>query len=236
MKKKSSFVPTTASTPPTHTALKRRLRLLSATDAVISVTWLNVKKGTVAYQRVLAIRNELTELGSMLDLLNKQQVAIMGKPLGNDKEILDWASQAVSHAQLVKQFQERHNILNATIAKYAFLPALAYDLGTGVWCQSFIPRRHVQPINIPDQMITVRVSEAVVVAALSRLASQRELNRVRLCDQCHESWLLSERTIDRFCSSKCRDQANKESPKYRARKAEQQREYRLREKERYRRK
>jgi hypothetical protein len=61
---------------------------------------------------------------------------------------------------------------------------------------------------------------------LCRLAANRELYKVRLCEMCGERWRVSERKMDRFCCQKCREAFYAQSPEFHERKAKNQRKYR----------
>src|SRR5271156_6415175 len=52
--------------------LKSRNRLLARSDASIAVKWLNAMEGTRSCGRVLAVLQELEELGAMLDSLTER--------------------------------------------------------------------------------------------------------------------------------------------------------------------
>jgi len=57
--------------------------------------------------------------------------------------------------------------------------------------------------------MNILADEAAVATAFCRLATNGELHKVRLCEQCKENWRVSERQIDRFCSRQCRVAADK---------------------------
>jgi hypothetical protein len=104
---------------------------------------------------------------------------------------------------------------------------MACDPPSGVWRYNAVPRKaRGQQIEIAHQGITVQVNKAAVVAALTRLAANRELYKVRLCEQCRERWRVSERKMDRFCSPECREGWHTKSPDYSERRQEIQRRYR----------
>ena len=81
-------------------------------------------------------------------------------------------------------------------------------------------------INVSDESFDVRVNESGVVSALARLAANRELYKVRLCEQCEQVWRVSLRDIDKFCSQKCREAFHAKSADFHERKAANQRNYR----------
>jgi hypothetical protein len=196
---------TAVPSPRTQAELRHQIRLAPYRDAFSAVKWVNAAKGTAAHGRVLAVRKELEELGTILDSLRHQRRAAKGRRPQSELEILDDLKASVKMAELQEQFRVRHNALNQTIARYTFVPALGYDLDSGFWRFSAIPKHGRGPeIMLEDQGVRVRVNEASAIAALARLASSGELHRVRLCAECDERWLFSLRKMDKFCGKECR--------------------------------
>lgn len=228
-KRQAAFIEAVAPRPKTQTEMARRIRSLSSGDALLAVEWLNAAKRTAAYRRAVKVRSELEELGVMLDNLRQQRKAWKGRRAKSDAEVLGNARTAIAMAELAEQFRQRHNALNALLTRYAHVPALAYNIDSRIWRFGMVPKHPRGPeINISDESFNVRVTESTVVAALARLAANRELYKVRLCETCGEHWRVSERKIDRFCSQKCRESFYAKSPEYRQRKAANQRNYRER--------
>lgn len=216
-KQKRKFVEAVAPPPKTQTELKRRTRDLSNSDAMLAVAWLNATQGKAANRRVLAVRNELSDLAASLESLKQQRRMLKDKSL----------DEMTHTAELQEQFRNRHNALNQLLTRYTHVPALAYSLDSGAWRFGMIPKHPRGPeITIEDQSVIVRVNESAVIAALCRLAANRELHKVRLCEMCGEQWRISERKIDRFCGQKCRETYYASSPDYHERKAANQRRYR----------
>ena len=205
---KATFTETIAPHPQTPAELEHRIRSLSLTDALIAVEWLNAAKGTMARARVLDIRTQLEYVGAMLDSLPKG----LSGPKLNELRI-------------------RHNALNVDLSRYTFCPVMAYDLSSGVWRYNAIPQNaRGREIEVTHQGVTVRVDEAAVVAAFARLAANRELHKVRLCEQCKENWRVSERQIDRFCSQQCREAHYRAQPEFKTRRKKIQKDYRSNQK------
>jgi hypothetical protein len=208
--------------------LKARGRSISFSDASIAVEWLNATNGTKAQQRVLDVRHELEELGATLDSLSQQRQEGRAARKGRrTPPSPDDMKDATQYAERYTLFRERHNALNLILSRYAFVPVLAWDLDTGIWRCSAVPRDvRGRTIQVSDGGMTVQVNEAAVVAALARLAANRKLHKVRLCEECRERWQVAERKVDRFCSAKCREAYYAHSPEYLPKKAEAQRRYR----------
>lgn len=228
-KMKVGFVEAIAPRPKTQTEMKRRVRSLSSTDATLAVEWLNAAHDTAAYRRVMAVRRELDELGAMHESVRQQRQAWKSRGPKSGAEIHKNLPASTSMVALQVQFQQRHNALNQQLARYVHVPVFAYSLDSGIWRFGMVPKRPSGPeIVFEDEFerTRVHVSEASVVAALSRLAANRELYKVRLCETCRATWRVSERTIDRFCSQKCRDAFHVHAPDYKERKAANQRKYR----------
>ena len=90
-----------------------------------------------------------------------------------------------------------------------------------------IPSRWTKhTINVSDGRVSVQVNEAAAIAALARLAANHELYKIRLCQECGKRWLISKRTIDRFCGDECRDKSYASSHDLTDRKAVNQQTYR----------
>ena len=228
-KRRTKFIEAIAPLPKTQSELKQRVRSLAHSDARLAVEWLNAAKGTVAYRRVLAAREELTALGDALNSLREQKRVLKGRRPRTEQQLADDARDSLQAAASHEEFRKRHNALNRLLYRYAHVPVLAYNVDDGVWRFGMIPKAARGPeIQIADGPIAVRVNESSVVAALSRLAVSRELYKVRLCETCGEQWRVSERKIDRFCSQKCREAFYAKSPDYKERKAANQRDYRER--------
>lgn len=228
---KAEFMEAIEPRPKTPTQFEHRLRSLALTDALIAVEWLNAAKGTSARVRVLQIRDDLEQLGGMLDSLHRQRREGRAKRKG--KTTLSEADQkeAAQYGELYTQFREGHNKLNEDLSAYSFCPVMVHDVAAGVWRYNAVPRksRGLQ-IEITHQGVTVQVNEATVVAALARLAANGEFHKVRLCEQCKEKWRISEREIDRFCSARCRDESYHTRPKFKKLRRKIQKDYRDREK------
>jgi hypothetical protein len=233
-KQKLKFVEVVAPRPKTQTEMARRIRSFSFSDAMLAVEWLNTAQHTAAYKRVIAFRRELEELGAILDtlttqkrLLKDKRIASLKKQHREDKEILDSMQKSVTAVEQQDQFRVRHNALNQLLARYTHVPAFAYNLDSGFWRFAMLPKRPRGPqITVSDEVFHVRVNESTVIDALARLAANRELYKVRLCETCLKRWRVSERKIDRFCSQQCRDAFHVKSPGYHERKAANQRKYR----------
>jgi hypothetical protein len=203
------------------------MKATSLTDAVLAVEWLNASKGTEERAKVLEIRDELEQLGRMLDLLHQEHK--LKKPMPKDSSQEDrssWRLEQMSVGEQRNQLRIRHNELNERLSDYCFRPAMVYDVNRGVWRYTCLAKASgfVHPITRPDSLITV--SAAAVVGALVRLAASRNLQKVRLCEQCKENWLLSERKMDRFCGQQCREVFDRARPDFKDRKRRNQKNYR----------
>lgn len=226
-KRKTKFIEAIAPHPKTQTELKRRIHSMAHSDAFLAVAWLNATQGKPANRRVLAIRQELADLADMRETLRQQRRASKGKRGQTDREIIGLLDTRVETARLQEKFRQRHNVLNVRLTRYAHVPALDYSPDFALWRFGMVPKRPSGPeIVIEDQSLRARVNESSVIAALCRLAANRELHKVRLCEMCGKRWRVSERKIDRFCSQKCREEFYAKSPEYLERKATNQRKYR----------
>lgn len=224
------FTPAVAAQPKTQTDWRLRIDSISHSDAVIAAEWLNSAKGTAAYRRVIAFRGELEFLSKTLVVLRQQRrEAKAGRPHGRAAILAD-ANAAAELGKLQEQFRTRHNALNQVLSRYTYIPALAYSPDFSAWRFNTVPKHRTagQEIELSDGVMTIRVTESSVIAALARLAASRELNKVRLCEQCGKRWIVSLREMDKFCKSDCREASYKKSPEFKNRKAANQRRYRER--------
>lgn len=204
----------------------RDIRSPAFMGAALTVEWLNASKGTAAYRRVLALRTELEALRVELD-----------KPF----QPIEWetatrpTAKSAEHLQRLNEFTKRHDQLNVLLGRYSFKKALAYNLTARRWWLTDVAKNPRGPqVEIENEVgfPKIRVTEAWVAAAMASLAASRELSKVRLCDNCQRIWLVSIRpTLDRFCSSECREHFHTHSDAYRERKAATQRNYRKKLKE-----
>gem|GEM_PF-1519682 len=229
-RRKVAFTEAVAPRPKTQAEFERRQRSLSASDALIVVAWLNSVRRTAAYRRVVAVRQEVEDLGLMLNSLHHEKQTARAQRRGNQSQISPQAMKEFDeYAARYRQFRERHNALNRLLSRYAFAPALAPDLDSGIWRFNAVPKSIRGPaiqVSVSDGNLTIQVNETAVIGALARLAAGRELYKVRLCEQCHERWRVSERRMDRFCSPGCREAWYAESPDYGERRRAIQRRYR----------
>lgn len=221
--------------PKTQTELKRRVRSLTYSDASLSVAWLNAAKNTAAYRRVLAIHQELENLTSIMDRFKAKRRAqsMAFREAKTPEQRFQWAlaeAQKTEDMDDYGKFRERHNTLNETLARYAFVPALDYSFETLIWRFSVIPRtgRGLTVTFENGYGQAVRVDEGTTISALARLTADGQLYKVRMCEICKKKWIYAERRMDRFCSQTCRNTFHVHSPDYADRKAANQREYRRR--------
>jgi hypothetical protein len=195
---------------------KQRIRSQSYTDALLCVEWLNSPQGAEARSRVLQIQDGLEKLMKARD---------------DNAEDLD----------------EQRDAVNQLLARYTYVPQVGYS-----WSFDMVPQLRPKAgedslsVTMTDGLVAYGygpeslavdgdhdsfiVSEEYVVAAMGRLANQRELYKVRLCEQCRERWRLAERTIDRFCSDLCRITSFQNSKDYKERQRKHQERYRAQKK------
>jgi hypothetical protein len=205
----------------TQTQWKQRdIRSPGFMDAALTVEWLNACKGTVAYRRVLALRTELETLRAEFD-----------KPFPG----IEWETakrpteKSANDLQRQNEYIERHRQLNLLLAKYSFKTEIAYNFSAHRWWLTVIPKNSRGPqieIENEAEFFKIRVTEPWVVAALTRLATNRDLSSVHLCKNCQERWHVSLRSIDQFCRKECREHFHTHSDAYRERKRQAQKDYR----------
>jgi hypothetical protein len=195
---------------------KQRIRSQSYTDAFLSVEWLNSPQGAEARSRVLQVRDALEKLMK-------------------------------AHDDNAEDLDEQREAVNQLLARYTYVPQVGSS-----WRVDMVPQ--IQPkagadslsVTMSGELVAYGygpeslavdgdhdsfiVSEGYVVAALGRLADQRELYKVRLCEQCQSRWRISQREMDRFCSDLCRITSFQNSEDYKDRQQKHQANYRAKNK------
>jgi hypothetical protein len=190
---------------------KNEERQLALADGDRVVNWLNAAQGTESEQRVVSVRNELVTLPS------------------------DWAMHNMrgpwAHPDLRKGFDEahrllvqRHHMLNESLSSYAFRPRVTHLEPGGGWVFGIVPDENKRWFT--TRIGAGTISEADAVMCLLRLASTRDLSKVRQCETCRDRWLFAAKRNHRFCSAVCRELFYAKAPDYHARKAKNQRVYR----------
>ncbi len=226
------FVHALSPSPRTQTELSKRNRAVAYNDALIAVEWLNgVSKKNPAYARVTEIQAELEALATEINSLHAEIVSSRARLKGrqtplSEGELLPFANRAEKREQLRK----RHNLFNEKVlSRYSFRPVMAYDVVSGIWRYNAVSRKARGPIvKLTAGTVTISVGEVDVVVALARLAANRELYKVRLCQQCRARWKAVDRKMDRFCGKDCRELFRWSQEETREKHARAQREYRNR--------
>lgn len=235
---KAELTETTGRHAPIRAEFEHRVRSLSLTDAVFAVEWLNATKGTAAQRAVLQIRDELEALGVMLNSLHEQRQNATAKRIGRPippaqtAEFQEAVREVEEFGALQKQFHKRQAALNEPLSNYTFCPVMDCNWSSDEWLYNLVPRKpRGRQIEITYQGRRVQLNAATAAAALSRLAVNRELHKVRLCVKCKENWRVSERAIDRFCSPQCRQAFYEAQPSFKERRRKIQKEWRMRDKD-----
>jgi hypothetical protein len=96
--------------------------------------------------------------------------------------------------------------INKWLERYRFSPALAFDSQSDSFWYWPRPATKTGPtVTLNDGEYPILVDESTAAAALVRLFVARRLDMLHLCDYCKTTWHVAPRSIDRFCSAKCRD-------------------------------
>jgi len=225
----------------TKTESHRRQQQIVVSDAHLAVEWLNARRGTREYRRVLRIRNELIETGKMFDAL-KGREPIPSPPeftkraadgtyvVSSPEKCLVWFKRHDDFRQLFDDFKRRDAALNKTLGRYSFRVLRVFDVRSGNKGWNAVSRQaSCSPVGIALGDSVVQIDEASVVNVLVRLDAVDELHRVCLCAKCKETWKVQLREMDKFCSRGCREAFRRDDPASRARHAHHQAKYRERE-------
>jgi hypothetical protein len=200
------------------------VRSLALSDAVMVVEWLNAARGTATQRRVLEIRRDLGVLGAALESLHQRSQKFPSPAAARSKPL---TAQELDYQEDCDKFRERHNELNRILKAYPLCPVMGYNIELGLWRYNAVPRAKIgREIEVTLKGVKVRVNAISVVAAMTRLAANRELHKIRLCEQCQKNWRVSEREMDRYCSQPCREAAYQSRPGYAEKRRNIQRRWR----------
>lgn len=201
----------------------KETRQLALSDADIAVQWLNASKGTRSYDRVVFIRRELEALQS------EWADHSFGPPPWL-RPITPGVNNADEFWKEHRQLEQRHHALNHLLGRYIFRPRVTHSVYIGTWHFGMVPddNRKCFQMKIGDRTI----AEADAVMAMVRLDSAGDLSQVHLCEMCDRKWHVAAKRSYRFCSDACRTEFYANSPNYHEKKADIQRRYRARLKER----
>ncbi len=176
---------------------KREYERLLRNDAQVAVLCLNASHGTVAHERLVAIRRELGELRAGTSEL-KQISKDIDAEMFPQKMAASGTAGTRRHKQLAAKFRTRfqdlnqqHIALNELLARYVFRPCVSYTVVSDEWRLGLVPDANQRFFQTTVGQFTV--TEADAVMSLVRLDANGELNKVRVCEQCKKVWLISER-------------------------------------------
>lgn len=232
LRRKADLTLAIAPHPKTPAEFEHRVRSLALVDALQAAEWLNATKGKVRAD-VLQIREDLETLNTMLDTLHQQVKAFRENlPKRDDvEERLQYLHKGMEYQKLQVQFNKLQSTLTERLLRYSFYPEMIYDIPSGVSRYNLFPRKpRGRQIEMIYRDFKLQVDAATVVGALCRLAANRELHKLRLCDWCKKKWRVSERAMDRFCSRECLDADYKARPDYKERRRKIQKDHRENEK------
>jgi hypothetical protein len=216
--------PLPSASPKSETRFKRarEVRQLALSDAEIAVQWLNASKGTRSHDRVVFIRRELEALPS------EWADHSFGPPPW-ERPIKPGVNNADEFRKEHRQLEERHHWLNKVLVRYIFRPRVTHSVYAGTWHFGMVPDdRKCFQMTIGDRTI----AEADAVMAMMRLDSTGDLRQIHLCRMCSQKWHVAAKRGYQFCSDACRTEFYASSPNYHQKKADTQRRYRARLKER----
>lgn len=140
--------------------------------------------------------------------------------------------------KLAREANRPYADLQRSLQRYVFRPRLTGMTG-GEWILNFYRPalkgeflwkteygRTSEPGATVIGLPTYTVSEGDAVLAILRLAQRGLLDRVRPCPTCLQTWVYAKHTNYKFCSTKCRENYYTKTDEYRAKKADQMRQYR----------
>jgi hypothetical protein len=214
---------------------ERQFQKLLRNDAEVAARLLNASQGTAAYRRLRAIRLGLERLRA--DALELQRIgrALEAEMFPGGKKRPEaggtekgFALSAQYRSQY-RRMNQRHMLMNARLARYAFRPCVSYTVTADEWRLGLVPDSG--PGFFETEIGPYTVTEGDAAMSLVRLDGHGDLSTVKLCEHCRRRWKYAKRpSWDRFCSSKCREAAYKQQPGFHKRKAEIQRNFRANEK------
>jgi len=239
------IVPTTA----------RQEKRLNLSDSAVVVKWLNAAQAANApasYKRVCTIRRQLEEFEGLRANLSdyrrpdakKWEAAVRKYEIQRELLLSGKKSRAVrfpgsrnssrdadvtkqpAYKRLHQQTERLHSEVNESLHRYAFRPRVTYFVVSEIWRGGMVPDEvgGMFALKLNNQ---TTISEADSVLSLVRLHLVGELGTVALCEMCKVRWFARVKKHYRFCpDGGCREKSYGEDPKFRRRKAANQRRYR----------
>jgi|SRR5271157_3466659 len=216
-------LPSSSPTSETKSERAKESRKLTLSDAEVAVQWLNASKGTRSHDRVVFIRRELEALQS------EWADHSFGPPPWL-RPITPGVNNFDEFSKEHRQLEERHHLLNGMLGRYIFRPRITLNVYENTWHFGMVPddNRKSFQMKVGDRTI----AEADAVMAMVRLHSTGDLGQVHLCEMCNQNWCVAAKRSYRFCSGACRAKFYASSPNYHQKKADIQRRYRAKLKER----
>jgi hypothetical protein len=187
------------------------------------VQWLNASKGTRSHDEVVFIRRELEALQS------EWADHSFGPPPWL-RPIAPGINNADEFWKEHRQLEERHHSLNEVLGQYIFRPRITLSVYENTWHFGMVPDDNRKSFQMKIGARTI--AEADAVMTMVRLQSTGDLGQVHLCKMCRQMWHVAAKRSYHFCSDVCRTEFYASSPDYHEKKADIQRRYRKRLKER----
>lgn len=183
-----------------------------------------------SYRRVLGLLHDLKLLSELRSKIQTPYIAAL-KNLRSSKLGTEVRFPGISRKSRTYQALDHlQNKINRNLSRYAFNPAVSYSVSYDTWRGGIVPANNrkfflfeITPGNT--------VSEADVALSLIRLDLLGELGKVRLCKNCGEKWIVGAKSNYSFCLPECREKFYVLNPEFKARKARNQKAYRLRVKQ-----
>lgn len=225
-------------------------------DAAVAVQWLNAAKeakATAAYQRVLAIRQQLEEFGPLrvrlreygadshaekafIRKLEEQRALVKAGQKAKEVRLPAINYNSPIYKRLYRQAEHLHSEINEALLRYTFVPRVTFFIAEGAWLGGMAPKSNSRWFETKIQPVKhqpwISLSEPDAVLSLVRLDLTGEIAKVRLCENCGERWRVATKSDAKFCSAECRQGFYAKRPEYHARKAANQRKYRMKLKQR----
>jgi hypothetical protein len=187
------------------------------------VQWLNASRGTRSHERVVFIRREL-------EALQSEWTDHSFGPPPWQRPITPGVNNADEFWKEHRQLEGRHHSLNEVLGRYIFRPRVTLSVFENTWHFGMVPDDNRKSFQMKIGARTIAEADAVI--AMVRLDSAGDLGQVHLCRMCQQNWYVAAKRSYQFCSDACRKGFYASSPNYHQKKADTQRRYRARLKER----
>jgi hypothetical protein len=201
--------------------------IVPRSDAQIVCNWLNATQGK-SHSPIHTIHAQLDEIYNATAALQRQHEELQRKVAARDTSgILKLGSQ---YKREFRRIDKLLQAANKALARYVFRPAIGYTVITETSAAGLVPDANERAFQL--QLGGEVYQEPDAAISLVRLYLSGDWRRLRVCERCKRRWLIATKSHYRFCGEQCRESYYAESEGFSKHRAEIQKRYRQRLKER----